>query len=336
MSLLQVKDLETRFKTESGWVTAVRGVSFDINAGETVGLVGESGCGKSVTARSVMRLIPTPPGEISGGQLRFDGEDLLSLSDAKMRKIRGNQISMIFQDPMTSLNPVFKIGFQLEEVLALHQPELSRAQRYEVALDMLKKVKIPSPEQRLTEYPHQLSGGMRQRVMIAMALACRPKLLLADEPTTALDVTVQAQILQLMNDLKRDIGTAILLITHDLGVVAEVCDKVLVMYLGQVVESGTVEQIFTRPQHPYTIRLMESIPKIERVRRKRLETIPGIVPSLHNIPAGCSFQERCSVSESKCRFQRPPLTFDERGAAVRCFFPQNNGENTSTSDEEAA
>jgi oligopeptide/dipeptide ABC transporter ATP-binding protein len=296
-----------------------------MKAGETVGLVGESGCGKSVTARSLMRLIPTPPGNISGGQVLFEGRDLLSVSEAEMRKIRGNHISMIFQDPMTSLNPVFKIRFQLEEVLALHQPELSREQRRERALEMMRKVKIPSPEQRLEEYPHQLSGGMRQRVMIAMALACRPTLLLADEPTTALDVTVQAQILKLMNELKEDIGTSILLITHDLGVVAEVCDRVLVMYLGQVVESGTVEEIFTRPQHPYTMRLMESIPKMQdhRVEGARLQTIRGIVPSLHNIPRGCSFQERCDVSQSKCRDYRPDLTASEGRTDVRCFFPQN-------------
>lgn len=328
MSLLQVKNLETRFKTEHGWINAVRGVSFDIQAGETLGLVGESGCGKSVTARSLMRLIPEPPGQISGGEVLFEGRDLLKVSHSELRKIRGNDISMIFQDPMTSLNPVFRIGFQLEEVLALHQPELSKAQRRDVALDMMRKVKIPSPAQRLNEYPHQLSGGMRQRVMIAMALACRPKLLLADEPTTALDVTVQAQILHLMNGLKRDIGTAILLITHDLGVVAEVCDRVVVMYLGQIVETGTVEEIFRNPQHPYTIRLMESIPKIrpKSTAPKRLETIPGIVPSLHNIPFGCSFEERCNVSQERCRHSRPELKYaqaNEGKTDVRCFFPQS-------------
>lgn len=324
MPLLEVKNLVTQFKTDRGLVKALRGVSFHIEAGETVGLVGESGCGKSVTARSVMRLIPDPPGKIAGGEVFFEDRDLLKLSENEMRSIRGNHISMIFQDPMTSLNPVLRISYQLEEALRLHQPDLSSKDRHGVALDMMKKVKIPSPEQRLKEYPHQLSGGMRQRVMIAMALACRPSLLLADEPTTALDVTVQAQILNLMDDLKKDINTAILLITHDLGVVAEVCDRILVMYLGEVVESGTVEEIFTNPQHPYTVRLMESIPKIKKVRVKdeRLQTIRGIVPSLHEVPEGCSFYERCDFAKDKCAKEHPELEHMSDTASRRCFFPQ--------------
>jgi len=324
MSLLQVKDLVTEFKTDQGVVRALRGISFDIKAGETVGLVGESGCGKSVSARSIMRLIPNPPGKISEGEIIFDGKDVLKMSEKEMRAIRGNKISMIFQDPMTSLNPVLRIDYQLEEVLALHQPNLSKAERRQVALDMMKKVKIPSPEQRLREYPHQLSGGMRQRVMIAIALACRPTLLLADEPTTALDVTVQAQILNLMAELREDIGTAILLITHDLGVVAEVCDRVMVMYLGEVVESGPVEQIFANPQHPYTISLMKSIPKITASRKsgERLDTIRGVVPSLHNVPKGCSFRERCDFAKEVCDTDHPELKETTNGTCYRCFFPQ--------------
>ncbi len=326
MPLLEVKNLVTEFNTENGWVQALRGVSFHINAGETVGLVGESGCGKSVTARSVMRLIPDPPGKIASGEVLFEGKDLLKLSDSKMRTIRGNDISMIFQDPMTSLNPVLRIGYQLEEALKLHQKELSAEKRRNVALEMMQKVRIPSPEQRLREYPHQLSGGMRQRVMIAMALACRPRLLLADEPTTALDVTVQAQILDLMKELREDIGTAIMLITHDLGVVAEVCDRVLVMYLGQVVEAGSVQEVFSNPQHPYTLSLMKSIPKIRGHREpgKRLDTIRGIVPSLSQIPKGCSFAARCDFAQDKCLEERPELSFSSELRGQRCFFPQGN------------
>ncbi len=324
MSLLEVKNLVTEFKTEDGWVRAVRGVSFEIKPGETVGIVGESGCGKSVTARSIMRLIPVPPGNIASGEVLLEGEDLLKMSENDIRKVRGNHISMIFQDPMTSLNPVLRIGFQLEEALKLHQTHLSAQERYNVALDMMKRVKIPSPEQRIREYPHQLSGGMRQRVMIAMALACRPKLLLADEPTTALDVTVQAQILNLMKELQEEIGTAIMLITHDLGVVADVCDRILVMYLGQIVEAGTAKEVFSRPQHPYTISLMKSIPKIrgKRVPGERLDTIRGMVPSLHKIPKGCSFAERCDFAQEKCREHQPELNWHSDTAAERCFFPQ--------------
>lgn len=323
MALLEVKQMVTQFRTDRGLARAVRNVSFSIKAGETVGLVGESGCGKSVTARSLMRLIPDPPGEISEGEILFDGKDVLKLSTRELRKLRGNKISMIFQDPMTSLNPVIRIGTQLEEVLKLHRPELSKKERYQICLDMMKRVKIPSPAQRLREYPHQLSGGMKQRVMIAMALSCRPSLLIADEPTTALDVTVQAQILELMQELKRDIGTAILLITHDLGVVAETCDRVLVMYLGQIVESGTVQEIFSNPKHPYTQGLLSSIPKLRQERlHKKLDTIEGIVPSLFEIPQGCSFQARCPFVTDDCRKGDIPLKEHGEGRSVRCLYPQ--------------
>lgn len=324
MSLLEVKNLVTEFKTEEGWVQAVRGVSFYVNPGETVGLVGESGCGKSVTARSIMRLIPQPPGRIPEGQVLFKGQDLLALDEYEMRKIRGNQISMIFQDPMTSLNPVLRVGFQLEEALMLHQKELTSKQRQDVALEMMRKVKIPSPEQRLQEYPHQLSGGMRQRVMIAMALACRPKLLLADEPTTALDVTVQAQILHLLQELREDFDTAIVLITHDLGVVAEVCDRIMVMYLGEIVEAGTTTEVFGNPKHPYTVSLMRSIPKIRGHREPgaRLQTIRGMVPTLDKIPIGCSFAQRCDFAQERCRNEHPTLEYLSETTAQRCFYPQ--------------
>lgn len=323
MSLLEVQDIVTQFKTDHGILKAVRGVSFTIDKGETVGVVGESGCGKSVTARSVMRLIPDPPGKISAGQILFKGKDVLKMSEGEMQKVRGNEISMIFQDPMTSLNPVFTIHYQLDEILRLHQPQLSKQQRYDRCLEMLKLVRIPSPEQRLKQYPHELSGGMRQRVMIAIALACEPSLLIADEPTTALDVTVQAQILKLMNELQERVGTAIMLITHDLGVVAETCKRIIVMYLGQVVETGSAREIFDNPRHPYTIGLTNSIPKLHAERSKDpLPTIEGVVPSLRNIPVGCSFAERCPFKQERCLTERPDLTVQEDGRQVRCFYPQ--------------
>ena len=323
MSLLEVQDIVTQFKTDHGILKAVRGVSFTIDKGETVGVVGESGCGKSVTARSVMRLIPDPPGKISEGQILFKGKDVLKMSEGEMQKVRGNEISMIFQDPMTSLNPVFTIHYQLDEILRLHQPQLSKQQRYDRCLEMLKLVRIPSPEQRLKQYPHELSGGMRQRVMIAIALACEPSLLIADEPTTALDVTVQAQILKLMNELQERVGTAIMLITHDLGVVAETCKRIIVMYLGQVVETGSAREIFDNPRHPYTIGLTNSIPKLHAERSKDpLPTIEGVVPSLRNIPVGCSFAERCPFKQERCLTERPDLTVQEDGRQVRCFYPQ--------------
>ncbi len=303
--LLKVDQLVTSFKVEAGVLRAVDKVSFSINRGETVGLVGESGCGKSVTSLSILRLIASPPGLIESGKILFDGQDLAQLSEEEMRKLRGNRISMIFQEPMTSLNPVFTIGDQIGEVFRIHQKS-SRAEARKKAIEMLHLVKIPAPEARVDEYPHQLSGGMRQRIMIAMALACRPQLLIADEPTTALDVTIQAQILDLIESLQKELNMAVLLITHDLGVVAEVCDKVVVMYAGKVVEQGTVHQLFTNPQHPYTQGLLRSIPKLGH-KSEYLPTIEGTVPSLGNLPQGCRFQTRCSQVFDRCRTVEPPL-----------------------------
>ena len=311
--LLAVDHLVTSFRTERGVVRAVDGVSFAVGRGQTLGLVGESGCGKSVTSLSILRLIQSPPGRIEpGSRIAFEGRNLLDLADADMRRVRGNRISMIFQEPMTSLNPVFTIGDQIAEVFRIHRGASRRAALVE-AEAMLKLVRIPAPEQRLYEYPHQLSGGMRQRVMIAMALACRPALLIADEPTTALDVTIQAQILGLMNDLKRELDMAMLLITHDLGVVAEVCDQVAVMYAGKVVEEGPVEAIFRDARHPYTAGLLRSIPQLGR-KAARLPTIEGSVPSLANLPQGCRFQSRCPKAHDRCRAAEPPLVSTGSGS----------------------
>jgi oligopeptide/dipeptide ABC transporter ATP-binding protein len=309
--ILEVKNLETSFRVEDGVVKAVDGVSFDVYKGKTLGIVGESGCGKSVTSLSIMRLIPSPPGKITGGEILYKGKSLLSLEADEMRKIRGNEISMIFQEPMTSLNPVFTIGNQIMEAISLHQ-NLSKADTRAKAIEMLKLVGIPSPEKRVDDYPHQLSGGMRQRVMIAMALSCNPQVLIADEPTTALDVTIQAQILDLLRELQERVGMAIILITHDLGVVAEVCDEVLVMYAGKVAEQGTVHEIFKNPKHPYTKGLLNSIPTLSqdptgKIKKHRLETIPGIVPSLLDLPKGCRFQDRCQYVIDDCRAAEPAL-----------------------------
>jgi oligopeptide/dipeptide ABC transporter ATP-binding protein len=303
--LLSVQNLVTSFVTESGRVRAVDDISFSINRGETVGLVGESGCGKSVTSLSILRLVQSPPGFIEGGSINLAGTNLLNLSDQEMRRIRGNKISMIFQEPMTSLNPVFTIGDQIGEVFRIHQ-KANRKEAREKSIEMLKLVRIPAPERRIDEYPHQLSGGMRQRIMIAMALACRPELLIADEPTTALDVTIQAQILDLMRQLQQELNMAILLITHDLGVVAEVCRKVIVMYAGRVAEEGLVEDIFREPKHPYTIGLLGSIPRLGH-KVAVLPTIEGSVPSLGKLPKGCRFQDRCPHVHAKCRQEEPPL-----------------------------
>lgn len=303
--LLKVENLVTAFKTERGAIRAVDDISFTIHQGQTVGLVGESGCGKSVTSLSILRLIQSPPGAIESGKIWLKGRDILSFSESEMRAIRGNTVSMIFQEPMTSLNPVFTIGDQIGEVFRIHQ-KLSKKEARAKAVEMLRLVKIPAPESRVNEYPHQLSGGMRQRIMIAMALACRPQLLIADEPTTALDVTIQAQILDLMAQLQRELNMAILLITHDLGVVAEVCDEVIVMYAGRIVEQGPVRQIFTHPSHPYTVGLLHSIPRLGH-KTEYLPTIEGSVPSLANLPRGCRFQARCPKAQDICRQTEPQL-----------------------------
>ena len=317
--LLQVGGLATEFTTEQGLARAVDDVSFELAAGETLGIVGESGCGKSVTALSIMRLLPKPAGRIANGTVVFQGEDLIGLPPEAMHNIRGKRIAMIFQEPMTALNPVYRISRQLGETLALHFPDMDKAAIRDASLDILEKVGIPAPERRLKEYPHQLSGGMRQRVMIAIALSCQPDILIADEPTTALDVTIQAQILKLMKDLQQETGMAILFITHDLGVIAELCDRVLVMYGGRVVEEADVETLFAAPRHPYTKGLLEAIPRLDKPAREMLETIPGMVPSLHEFPPGCRFQNRCAYVEDQCRQQVPVLENIDGNHKVRCF-----------------
>jgi len=320
--VLEVRNLKTSFKTDEGRFYAVDDVSFKVHQGKTLGIVGESGCGKSVTSLSIMRLVPNPPGNIDGGQILFSGKNLLDLPLNDMRKIRGNKISMIFQEPMTSLNPVFTIGDQIGEAISLHQKGLRRAQVRAKTIEMLTLVGIPSPQKRVDDYPHQLSGGMRQRVMIAMALSCNPAVLIADEPTTALDVTIQAQILELIKKLQKEFNTAMILITHDLGVVAEACDDVAVMYAGRVVEYGTVHQIFENPKHPYTKGLLDSIPHFESgTRRQRLPTIPGIVPSLARLPSGCRFQDRCPYVQEDCRNKEPDLYELEPEHTARCYHP---------------
>jgi peptide/nickel transport system ATP-binding protein len=323
INLLEIRDLVTEFRTEQGTVRAVDGVSFEIAARETLGVVGESGCGKSVTALSIMRLIASPPGRIAAGSIRYAGRDLLALRPAEMRAIRGNRIAMIFQEPMTSLNPVFTVGDQVGEAVRLHQKK-SRREARQLAIEMFQRVGIPSPEERIDAYPHQLSGGMRQRVMIAMALACKPDLLIADEPTTALDVTIQAQILDLLRALQRELGMSILLITHDLGVVAETCDEVVVMYAGRIVERARTETLFAAPRHHYTAGLLRSVPSYgdgaELGERTRLLEIKGMVPALTELPTGCKFADRCPASAARCRTEEPALI--ERGASwVRCHYP---------------
>ena len=307
--LLDIRGLRTQFFTDDGLARAVDGVSYSLEKGETVGVVGESGCGKSVTALSVLRLIPDPPGKIVEGEILFEGTDLLQLSAADMRRIRGNDISMIFQEPMTSLNPVFTIGNQITEAVRLHQG-LNKKDALAKAVEALKLVGIPVPERRVHEYPHQLSGGMRQRAMIAMALSCNPKVLIADEPTTALDVTIEAQILDLMRTLQEELGTAIIMITHDLGVIADISRKVVVMYAGKIVEQAPVERIFASPNHPYTQGLLQSLPRVDKDAsgaKQRLQEIPGIVPSLLNLPTGCKFASRCPSVMPQCKEQEPPL-----------------------------
>ena len=318
-SVLEVDDLRTQFFTRDGIVRAVDGVSFRVGAGETLSIVGESGCGKSVTALLVMRLIPPTSGRIVSGAVRFGGTDLAGLSEAEMRQIRGNRIAMIFQEPMTSLNPVMTIGDQIAEAVIIHQG-LDRAAAADRAREMLELVRIPDAARRLADYPHQFSGGMRQRVMIAMALCCNPTLLIADEPTTALDVTIQAQILKLMRELKQRLGAAIILITHDLGVVAETAQRVVVMYAGRKVEEATVLDLFDRPLHPYTRGLMASIPRGRHAAsRRRLAEIPGIVPSLREPIVGCAFAPRCSQVTERCRAEAPPLSDHGAGHVVACW-----------------
>ena len=320
--ILQIEDLRTHFFTAVGTVRAVDGVSYSLKPGETLGVVGESGCGKSVTALSILRLVANPPGRIVGGTIRLDGKNLLELSEAEMEKIRGNDISMIFQEPMTSLNPLFTVGWQISEAIALHQG-LSKRDAWASAIDMLRRVQIPEPEKRAHAYPHQLSGGMRQRVMIAMALSCNPKVLIADEPTTALDVTIQAQILELMRELQETFGTAIILITHDMGVVAENADRVVVMYAGRKVEEAPAAELFDAPGHPYTKGLLGSIPQLDAAahanRRTRLNEIKGMVPSLFNLPPGCSFAGRCPLASDQCRVEAPALEEWRPGHWVACW-----------------
>lgn len=319
--LLEVRNLQTHFPTRAGLVRAVDGVSFDLDRGELLGLVGESGCGKSMTALSVMRLI-SPPGKIVNGEILFDGKDLLKLSDSEMREMRGDDIAMIFQDPMTSLNPVFTVGEQIAEALRLHR-KLSRSEARKATIEAMREVAIPDPARRVDDYPHQLSGGMRQRVMIAMALACNPKLLIADEPTTALDVTIQAQILELLDDLRKQRELAVLLITHDLGVVAEVADRVAVMYTGRIVEESPVDELFARPKHPYTEGLLRSVPKLtnaELNKNERLETIEGVVPRPTDLPPGCHFAPRCRYRMPRCTAEEIPLYQLEGNVEVRCVL----------------
>ncbi len=321
MHLLEVNHLKTHFPTRSGLVKAVDDVSFHIAEGELLGLVGESGCGKSITALSVMRLL-SPPGEIVSGSIRLKGEEITTASHERLRELRGNDVAMIFQDPMTSLNPVYTVGEQIAEALRLHR-RLDRKQAWDAAVQAMREVSIPSPERRAADYPHQLSGGMRQRVMIAMALACDPELLIADEPTTALDVTIQAQILELLDELRKTRKLAVLLITHDLGVVAEVADRVCVMYTGKIVEESGVRELFARPKHPYTQGLLRSVPKLSETneaKAARLQTIEGTVPSPTALPPGCHFAPRCEYRMERCTHGEIPFYRTEDGAAVRCVL----------------
>ncbi len=317
--LLEVKNLKTYFHSHNATVKAVDDVSFEVYQGETLGIVGESGCGKSITCMSIGKLVECPPGRYEGGEIILDGQEILTLPDAELRKIRGNKLAYIFQEPMTSLNPVFKIGYQIEEVLMLHRG-MNQEEAHQAAIQALDRVRIPNPERVVEDYPFALSGGMRQRVMIAMALACSPKLLVADEPTTALDVTIQAQVLDLMNELKKEIDTSILFITHDLSVIAEMADRVMVMYAGKVVELADVNTIFERPLHPYTKGLIESRPDMSTTGT-RLNVIPGNVPDLSDLPEGCSFGPRCPFCCDKCRAGVPELVEVEPNHWVRCYRP---------------
>lgn len=316
--LLDVRDLDTRFYTQDGVVHAVNGVSFQVDPGETLGIVGESGCGKSVSVLSVMRLIPNPPGVIEGGEVIFDGEDLLNVSDEKIRAVRGNRIAMIFQDPMTSLNPVLTISRQVGEALQLHLG-MSKEEARDRTVELLEMVGIPGAASRIDDYPHQFSGGMRQRVMIAMGLSCNPQLLIADEPTTALDVTIQAQIIDLVKRLQDDLGMAIIWITHDLGIVAGLVDRLAVMYSGHIVESANVNDVYGDPQHPYTLGLLRSIPRLNAELKERLSPIEGLPPDLLNLPKGCPFEPRCSYRIERCREEPPKLREVEDGHRIACW-----------------
>jgi len=315
--ILEVRDLCTYFHSDDGVAKAVDGVSFEVEAGKTLGIVGESGCGKTVSCLSILRLIQIPPGEIAAGEVIFNGVDLLKIPEKEMRSIRGNEIAMIFQEPMTSLNPVFTCGDQVIEAVMLHQNASAEDAR-EKALEMFMLVGIPDPERRLDEYPHQLSGGLRQRVMIAMALSCHPNLLICDEPTTALDVTIQAQILELLKNLQKRLGMAIIMITHDLGVVAETCERVVVMYAGKVVETGDASSIYHRPQHPYSIGLQHAIPKMG-IRKEQLHQIEGVVPSPLDFPSGCKFHPRCPIADARCKVEEPALKGHSGGNQVACW-----------------
>ena len=319
MTLLAVNDLEVAFETDEGVVDVIDRVSMGIDEGETLGLVGESGCGKSVTALTVMGLLPRPAGRITGGSIEFENRDLTTLTSAELSHVRGNQIAMIFQEPMTALNPVHRVGRQLGESYRLHHPDASKNEIRSEALRLMDHVGIPAAERRLDEYPHQLSGGMRQRVMIAMALASQPKILIADEPTTALDVTIQAQILELLRDLQKEHGMSIIFITHDLGVIAEIASRVVVMYAGRVVEEASVKDLFLRPLHPYTKGLLESIPKLDTESKSTLSTIPGVVPSIEELPQGCRFSNRCSFAQASCTESKPILETSDEGRQVACW-----------------
>lgn len=322
--LLEVKDLRTYFFTQEGVVKAVDGISYELNEGETLGIVGESGCGKSVHALSIMRLIPWPPGKIMSGEVIFDGEDLLKLDDDEMRRIRGKQIAMVFQEPMTSLNPVLTIERQLTEALELHL-QMDRAAATKRAVELLQMVGIPDPERRVKQYPHQFSGGMRQRVMIAMALSCNPRLIIADEPTTAVDVTIQAQLLELMKELTKQFGVALIIITHNLGVVARYADRVNVMYAGKIIEKGSSRDIYKNPKHPYTLGLLHSVPRLDQPRKEKLDPIGGQPPDLVNLPPGCSFRDRCRYAIERCAREVPPLIPVGDGHLSACWVADRLG-----------
>ncbi len=324
--ILQVKDLKTYFLVDEGTVKAVDGVSFDLHKGETLGIVGESCSGKSVSNLSIINLIPSPPGKIAGGEVLFHGKDLLKMPQNEIREIRGNKISMIFQDPMTSLNPFLRISTQMVETIMLHQ-KLSQEEAKAKAIEMLKLAGIPAPEKRIDQYPHQFSGGMRQRVMIAMGLSCNPEILIADEPTSALDVTIQAQILELMQELTRKLGTAVILITHSLGVVAGMCDTICVMYAGRIVERGHTEEIFESPRHPYTMGLIRSVPRLDQETKNRLYSIPGQPPNVIDLPDCCPFYPRCDKVKDICKKKYPPVVQFENGQSASCWLYSKEGQN---------